>query len=190
MVQSILHEHVYLTYIIRAYLSGLIGNLRTSSPDIFKFYCYLKDRVPHVPLSPEEKGIASGEIELSSAKLAELVKAHGTHQVLLENAFSWQQEKAAVSSYVLKQLHSFHHRIQEPWSQERFEELLIRWIVTSDQPFNEVENPELVNLLKYVNWSLSSFKIPSRFTVKHHVASIGAEGVQQMKELFLVCVTY
>ena len=64
-----------------------------------------------MPLSPEEKGIASGEIELSSAKLAELVKAHGTHQVSLKNAFSQQQEKAAVSGYVLKRLRSFHHRI-------------------------------------------------------------------------------
>jgi hypothetical protein len=52
-----------------------------------------------------------GKIKLSSAKLAELVKAHGTHQVSLKNAFSWQQEKAAVSSYVLKRLLSFHHCI-------------------------------------------------------------------------------
>jgi len=96
---------------IRAYLSGLIGNLRTSSPNVFQFYCYLKDRVPHVPLSPEEKRIASGEIELSSAKLAELVKAHGARQVSLKNAFSRQQEKAAVSGYVLEWLLSFHHRI-------------------------------------------------------------------------------
>jgi hypothetical protein len=64
-----------------------------------------------MPLSPQEKRIASGKIKLSSAKLAELVKAHGTHQVSLKNAFSWQQEKAAVSGYVLKRLLSFHHCI-------------------------------------------------------------------------------
>jgi len=93
------------------YLSGLIGNLRTSSPDIFKFYSYLKDRVPHVLLSPEEKRIASGKIELSSAKLGELVKAHDTHQQSLKNAFSWQQEKVAVSGCSLKWLCSFHHCI-------------------------------------------------------------------------------
>ena len=61
------------------YLSGLIGNLRTSSPDIFKFYSYLKDQVPHVPLSPEKKRIALGKIKLSSVKLGKLVKAHDTH---------------------------------------------------------------------------------------------------------------
>ena len=30
-----------------------------------------------------------------------------------------------------------------------FEELLTKWIVASDQPFEEVEKPELVNLLNY-----------------------------------------
>ena len=102
---------LYTTYFIRAYLSGLTGNLRTSSPDVFRFYSYLKDRVLQVPLSPEEKSIASGKIELSSATLAELVKAHGTHQVLLKNMFAWQQESAAVSGHVLKWSPSFHHRI-------------------------------------------------------------------------------
>jgi len=85
--------------------------VRTSSPDIFKFYSYLKDRVPHVPLSPEEKRITSGEIELSSVKLGELVKACDTHQQSLKNAFSRQQEKAAVSGCSLKWLCSFHRCI-------------------------------------------------------------------------------
>jgi len=99
------------TYIIRAYLSGLIGNLRTSSPDAFRFYCYLKDRVPHVPLSPEEKKMASGEIELSSAKLAELGKAYEAHQQSLKNAFSRQEEKVGVSDCFLKWFLSFHCRV-------------------------------------------------------------------------------
>jgi len=99
------------TNIIRAYLSGLIGNLRMSSPDAFRFYCYLKDHVLHVLLSPEEKKIASGEIELSSMKLAELGKAHEAHQQSLKNAFSQQEEKAGVSDCFLKQFLSFHHCI-------------------------------------------------------------------------------
>ena len=98
------------TYIICAYLSGLVGNLKTSSPELFKFYSYLKDRVPQVPLSPEEERIASGEVELSSTKFAGLVKAHGAHQVSLKNAFARQQENAAVSGYILK-WSPFHHRI-------------------------------------------------------------------------------
>lgn len=67
---------------------------------MFKFYSYLKDRRPHAPLSPEEKGIATGEIELSSAKLAEFTQRHDAHQQSLKNAFVRQQEKAAVSVYL------------------------------------------------------------------------------------------
>ena len=78
-------------------LSGLIGNLRTCAPDIFKFYSYLKDRAPQVPLSTEEKKIASGDIELSSAKLAEITQCHDACQQSLKNVFARQQEKAAVS---------------------------------------------------------------------------------------------
>jgi hypothetical protein len=53
--------------------SGLIGNLRMCSPEMFKFYCYLKDHAPHVLLSPEEKKIASGKIDLPTVKLAEFM---------------------------------------------------------------------------------------------------------------------
>jgi hypothetical protein len=76
--------------------------------------------------------------------------------------------------------------IQEPWDQEKFEDLLTKWIVASDQPFDEVENPELSELLNYVNHSASPLKIPGRFTVKRRVMKMGAEGVQYMKDLFAV----
>ena len=98
-------------FIIYAYLLGLVGHLRTSSPNLFKFYSCLKGHVPQVPLSAEEKSIASGEIKLTSEKLAELVKAHGVHQALLKNMFARQQEKAAVCGHVLKWSPSFHHCI-------------------------------------------------------------------------------
>jgi len=64
---------------------------------MFKFYSYLKERVPQVPLSPEEIKIASGDIELSLAKLAEFTQRHDAHQQSLKNVFARQQEKAAVS---------------------------------------------------------------------------------------------
>jgi len=111
MVPSIIYASLHSTYIICAYLSGLVGNLKTLSPEVFKFYSYLKDCVPPQPLLPEEKHIASGKVELSSMKLAGLVKAHGAHQVSLKNLFAQQQEATAVSSYVLKWSSSSHHHI-------------------------------------------------------------------------------
>jgi len=39
--------------------------------------------------------------------------------------------------------------LQLPWDQERFEELLIKWIVTCDQLFDEVEKPEFISMTVY-----------------------------------------
>ena len=78
-------------------LSGLTENLRSCSPDMFKFYSYLKDHAPQVPLSTKDKKIASGDIELSSAKLAEITQRHDACQQSLKNVFARQQEKATVS---------------------------------------------------------------------------------------------
>ena len=53
-------------------LSGLLENLRSCSPNMFKFYSYLKDCTPQVPLSMEKEKIMSDDIELLSVKLAEI----------------------------------------------------------------------------------------------------------------------
>jgi len=98
-------------YMNRDYLSGLIRNLRSCAPDMFKFFCYLKAHTPHAPLSPEEKKITSGEIELSSDKLAEIMWCQDVHQMSLQNAFLRQQEKARVSGVFLMWSFSFHHHL-------------------------------------------------------------------------------
>ncbi|KAH9976982.1 hypothetical protein BJV74DRAFT_798626 [Russula compacta] len=100
---------------MRNNLNGLIGNLRTCLPDMFKFYSYLKDHALH------------------------------------------QQEKVA-----------------EPWSQEMFEELLTKWIVTSNQPFKKVESSDLADLLNYINQFPTLLKIPSCFTF---IMKMNAKGV-------------
>jgi hypothetical protein len=64
---------------------------------MFKFYSYLKDCAVQVPLLTEEKKIASGDIELSSVKLAEITQCHNACQQSLKNVFAHQQEKATVS---------------------------------------------------------------------------------------------
>jgi hypothetical protein len=64
---------------------------------MFTFYSYLKDRAVHVPLLPEEKKIAAGEIELPPSKLAQFMQCQDVHQLSLKNALALQQEKAAVS---------------------------------------------------------------------------------------------
>jgi hypothetical protein len=57
---------------------------------MFKFYSYLKDHAPQVPLSTEEKKIVSGDIELLSVKLAEITQCHDACQQSLKNVFARQ----------------------------------------------------------------------------------------------------
>jgi hypothetical protein len=78
---------------------------------MFKFYCYLKDRAPHAPLSLKEKRIASGKIELTTSKLAKFMQCQNAHQQSLKEAFAWQQEKATVSDIFLMQSFLPHYCI-------------------------------------------------------------------------------
>lgn len=99
-LNSMVHSPWFTTFKLTralAYLSGLIGNLKTCSPDIFTFYSYLKDCAVHVPLSWEEKKIAAGEIELPPSKLAQFMQCQDVCQLSLMNTLVLQQEKAAVS---------------------------------------------------------------------------------------------
>jgi hypothetical protein len=79
---------------------------------------------------------------------------------------------------------------QRPWDQKQFEELLVKWVIASDQPFEEVENPEFSELLNYVNRSGSTLKIPSRFTVKRCVMKMSADGVKELKDTFAVSTIF
>ena len=61
--------------------------------------------------------------------------------------------------------------------------------MASDQPFTEVENPEFVELLNYVhcNSSGSKLQIPGCNSIKCHVMDMGENGIEEVKEMFVVC---
>ena len=62
------------------------------------------------------------------------------------------------------------------------------WIVASDQPFTEVENPEFVELLNYVhrNSSGSELQILGHNSIKRRVMDMGENGIEEVKEMFMV----
>ncbi|KAF8989249.1 hypothetical protein BDQ17DRAFT_1434574 [Cyathus striatus] len=86
----------------------------------------------------ESEGISQEEIDVASGKMP------------LSNikAFAKQEEWA-----------------MDPWNQEAFEQLLASYIVSCDQPFEEVERPEFRKLLEYV-FHGSSLKVPGRHAIK------------------------
>ena len=54
--------------------------------------------------------------------------------------------------------------LQLPWDQERFKQLLIEWVVSCDQPFDEVEKPEFISMMEYGR-DPKTFSIPKRLGV-------------------------
>jgi len=63
---------------------------------------------------------------------------------------------------------------------------LATWIIASDQPFTEVENPEFVDLLNYIRSPAQPLEIPGRNAIKRQVMNMGKEGIDETKAMFAV----
>ena len=70
----------------------------------------------------------------------------------------------------------------ESWDQEKFEQLLTEWMVICDQPFQEVEQPELRRLLEYTHLR-PGLHIPSSMTIKRRVMKMGEDAIEGVKQL-------
>ena len=74
---------------------------------------------------------------------------------------------------------------QEPWDQDKFEQLLVNWMVACDQPFDEVEKPEFMAAMSYGR-SPAKFTLPKRDGVRRCVMKLGEEAVEETKAMFSV----
>jgi len=77
---------------------------------------------------------------------------------------------------------SLHILQDEEWNQEEFEDLLAKWMVVCDQPFDEVDKPEFRHLLEYTHFR-SSLNIPHRHTMKRHIMKMGEDTIQGIKKM-------
>ena len=59
----------------------------------------------------------------------------------------------------------FFYYPQGPWDQDQFGELLTKWIVATDQPFDTVDNPEFRELMSYIHHPAPAIHIPG-----HHAS--------------------
>ncbi|KAG2040827.1 hypothetical protein BDR03DRAFT_857266, partial [Suillus americanus] len=107
-----------ITYAMKSSLNGLIWHLKTHFLPMYQLYLILKS----CGTSPteDELKMARGEKVLdpdaAAAYLTQLEQASAN----LVNAFNKQVNKAFGN-----------------WSQEKFKDLLAKWLVTCDQPFEE-----------------------------------------------------
>jgi hypothetical protein len=78
---------------------------------------------------------------------------------------------------------------QEPWDQKKFEDLLTRWIIACDQPFDEVEKPEFIEMMQYGHQAVPNFTLPKREGVRRRVMKLGEKTIDDIKEIFAVSFT-
>jgi hypothetical protein len=79
---------------------------------------------------------------------------------------------------------------QGPWDQEKFEQVIMEWIIACDQPFEEVERPEFVAMMKYTRHTGTSLKIPKRDGIKRRLMKMGDDTIQDVRRMFLVGLGY
>ena len=57
--------------------------------------------------------------------------------------------------------------------QEKFEQVLMEWVIACDQPFEEVERPEFVVMMNYTHHTGTPLKIPKRNGIKRRLMKMG-----------------
>ncbi|KAG6808228.1 hypothetical protein H0H92_004970, partial [Tricholoma furcatifolium] len=105
--------------------------------------------------------------KLSSAVQALYLQEIEKKAAGIKEAFARQQEAA-----------------KEPWDQRKFEELLVQWIVACDQPFDEVEKPEFLDMISYGRKAIPDFNIPKRDGVHRCVMKLGEDTVHEIRAIF------
>ena len=136
--------------------------------------------------TPDEILYAQGKKPLDSLVQAEHLKILDLKAAGIKEAFDRQREAAAVFFFSLNIYLYVNLYLQEPWDQKRFEELLTRWIIACDQPFDEVEKPEFIEMMQYGHHAVPNFTIPKREGIQRRVMKLGEKTINEIKEIFTV----
>ena len=76
--------------------------------------------------------------------------------------------------------------VQGPWDQDKFEQLIAEWIVTRDQPFEEVDRPEFRDMMTYAHHPAPNLKIPHHDTIRRRIMRMGDDCLESTKVMFAV----
>jgi len=85
-------------------VTGLIGNLKSCSPSMFRFYSILKSWGPDDHITQEEINIASGKQPLTAEASSEFLGGLEAQSENIKNAFAKQREQAAVCTYYVSSM--------------------------------------------------------------------------------------
>ncbi|KAF8223657.1 hypothetical protein L208DRAFT_1516345, partial [Tricholoma matsutake] len=158
-----------MKYLLNAYQgSQLQQDLKSASAVMYRLYLAMND-CPSDQIMAEEFDIASGKKVLDPGVASEWLNQLESANMDIRKAFNKQVEAAA-----------------GPWDQEKFEDLLAKWIVATDQPFYTVDEPKFCDLMMYTHHPSPNLKIPHRDTVRRWIMKMGDDTIEDTKQMCLV----
>ncbi|KAF8222045.1 hypothetical protein L208DRAFT_1324604, partial [Tricholoma matsutake] len=146
-------------------------NLKAVSAPMYHLYLAMKEQSPD-QITMEEIAVASGNKVLDPGVVSEFLCKVESSNVTIQSAFKKQVKSAA-----------------GPWNQEKFEDMLAKWIVATDQPLSTVDEPEFCDLLMYTHHPSPNLHIPHQDAIKWRIMKMGEDMIEATKEMFKVCTT-
>ncbi|KAF8237017.1 hypothetical protein L208DRAFT_1249491, partial [Tricholoma matsutake] len=137
-------------------LNGLTGNLKSTSAVMYCLYLAMKD-CPSDQITVEEIDITSGKKVLDPG-----VALKWFNKLESANMDIWKAFNKQVNHFL--STYSGTEIPKRPWNQEKFEDLLVKWIVAMDQPFYTVDEPKFHDSMMYTHHPSPNLKIPHHDT--------------------------
>jgi hypothetical protein len=135
---------------------------------MYRIYLVMKERPPD-EITPDVIAIASGKVVLDLAAMMQWLGKYESTSSTIQSAFQRQVDAAA-----------------GPWEQDKFEDMLTKWVVATDQPFYTVDEAEFRDLLIYTHHPSPNLKIPHRDAIKRRIMRMGEDAITATREMFRV----
>lgn len=156
---------------------------------LHRLYEAIKAR--ETPPTPEELDIAANRVPMNAEAVAKYVTGLEKQSASIVAAFQLQLEKSKVS--IISYQSSVHllilGRFEPAFDQGMFERLLAEWMAACDQPFTEVDRPELRKLLQYTFYhggGSKEFHIPNHTTMNTKIMKFGKQALDSIISMFAV----
>ena len=63
---------------------------------------------------------------------------------------------------------------------------MAKWIVSCDQPFDEVDKPEFREMMNYAHHPTPDLKIPHRDAIRRRILKMGDDSIESTRQFFAV----
>jgi len=152
---------------------------------MYQLYSILKDC--NKPPTPDKIDITSARQQLDWKAEAEYLQKLEKSSENIKKAFQNQQAHTIVSEipsgFVLLATYDLR---QGPWDQEKFEQVLMEWVIACDQLFEEVEWPKFIALMNYMHYTSTLLNILKCNGIKWRLIKMGDNTIEDVCNMFLV----